>query len=263
MPGVGTASLGMGLQMAGHSTQTSQGVTTSLRGALSGTGTSIEGMGPGTSGANPGWSPGQAPAQRAQPNSQTPSGGSFLSVTSSSHSSSSYHARVSGTSSLSGLPTRPNGGGSGLGVPNGGGNLLEGIIAAGTGGVPQAVPGTVGGSGMSVHGSSSTSGSVSSSVISAAGIGQHPQLPQRKRMSDAAVAGLALGSVAGAVALTAIGATLASAAHSGRFGGGTRLGGCSGGGCSRGCGRKRRSLPQSKVPAEVLNSIQTNFDRQY
>ncbi|XP_077547907.1 uncharacterized protein LOC144160509 isoform X2 [Haemaphysalis longicornis] len=252
---------GVGVQMLGSSTQNLQGVGSTVSSGIPGGGVSSGGIGQSPSGSGPGWNPGQGSGQHAQPTSQMPGGGSYVSVSTSSHSSSSYHAHVSGATSVGGLPTSTGGGGSGSILSSRGGGLLGAIITAGTRGAPQGGPGAVGAGGLSALSPSVGGGTVSNGVVS--GIGTHRQVRQREKMSPAAVAGLTLGSLAGAVALGAIGATLAGAAQSGGLGGGRRLGGCSRGGCSGGCGRKRRSISQSRVAAEVLNNIQMNFDRLY
>lgn len=253
-----TTSLGV------HTTGSSrslQGIASTLTGAASGVGAPIGGFGPGPNGPTSGWNPGQS----AQPNSQPRGGGSFLSVSSSRQSSSSYHAQMvgtSGTSSLGSLPTSPGGGGSGSVVTSGGGNLLGAILRAGTGGAPQSSLEAVGAGGLGVAGSSVASGTLSSNVVSE--VGQQQQLPPRTRIGPAAAAGIAMGTIAGTIALSALGTGIANAIHSSGVRGGHRTGGCPGvRRCSSGCGRRRRSVPLSKVPAEVLNRIPTNFDRLY
>lgn len=216
---------------------------------------------------------GEIPGQGAQPTIQAPSGGSVVSVSTSSHSSSSWRAGYVGNSQghMGGSVPIPGAGGPAAGYPigpsgpgstptGGGGHLLNAIIAAGAGGTG------VGGSGsapaVALGGLSSSGSSVvgSRGVISGIAL-QPPQRRVRKpKPSAAAATGIALGVVAGTLALSAIGSGIAGAIHSGMAGGGRTISGC-GGGCPRSCGRKRRSVSQSKVPAEVLNSVPMDFNR--
>lgn len=226
------------------------------------------------SGSFPDGSPGgQGPAQRTQPTSQAPGGITHMTVSSSSHSASSWrsHTRLIGGSAVNskgGLPSLPantpsaNGpsGGSAFSPTgtNSGTSLLGVIAAASTGGHSVGGPATVTSPGLAGLVSSGTSVAGSSNAIS--GIAQHGQLQQRRKIDGATVAGLAIGSVASALALGAIGAGIAGAINSGMGTGGRTISGC-GGGCPRSCGRKRRSVSQSKVPAEVLNSVPMDFNR--
>ncbi|XP_077529167.1 uncharacterized protein LOC144141485 [Haemaphysalis longicornis] len=219
---------------------------------------------------------GQVPGQGPHPTNQVPSGGSVVSVShsSSSHSSSSWHARFQGNpqGQISGSVPSPGGGAPGGGYPigaggpgstgsAGGGSLLQAIAAAGTGRATVGGLGSVPAVGLGGLSSSGTSAVGSSSVTSAVA-GYPPQRPVIKP-SPAATAGIALGVLAGTLAVGAIGSGLAGAIQSGVIGGGRRGGGCSGGGCRSRCGRKRRSVPESKVPAQVLDSIPMNFKLRY
>lgn len=215
---------------------------------------------------------GQGFGQGIQPVNHALGGGSVVAVSSSSQSSSRWGAQIvqgPGGSLGHGLPSpgiggtvgAPSTGVSGFGSPGAGSVLLAAIRGAATGGGVHVGQGTVPGGGMGVLGSSGSSTSVSTGAIS--GITRHNHQRALGKPSAAATAGLALGAVAGAVALGVLGSTIASAVQSGVGGGGRRPIGCSGGGCRGGCGRKRRSVPQSKVPAEVLNSILTDFNRRY
>lgn len=225
------------------------------------------------SGGFPGGSPGEGPAQGTEPMSQGPGGMTHMTVSTSSHSASSWRSqthviRGSAVNSMGGLPSLagngPNdgapSGGSGFSATgtNSGTNLLGAIVTASTGGHPVGVPATVPSPAVGGIVSSGASVPVPNSAIS--GISQHTQIQRRRKIDGATVAGIALGSVASAIALGAIGAGIAGAINSGTGNGGRTINGC-GGGCPRRCGRKRRSVSQSKVPAEVLNSVPMDFNR--
>lgn len=223
----------------------------------------------------PGGSPGgQGPTQGTQPMRQGSGGMTHMTVSASSHSASSWRSRThvirgSAVNSGGAFPSLPGNtpsdmgpnGGSGFSSTgtNSGANLLGAIAAAAsTGGHSVGGPATVPSAGLSGLVSSGASVAGSSSAIS--GTAQHRQLQQRRKIDGATVAGIAIGSVASALALGAIGAGIAGAINSGMGTGGRTISGC-GGGCPRSCGRKRRSVSQSKVPAEVLNNVPMDFNR--
>lgn len=224
--------------------------------------------------AGNGLNPGQAPRHGTQPVSQGPSGGSFVSVSSSSRSESRWGAQYVANSqgnTGNGLPGLSGGspgvqypsGNSAPGTPGSGAErrLLAAIVAASNGRGSMSGPGT---SPQGVlQGISSSSTTVSGSHAAISGIAQHVPQQERKKMHPAAAAGIALGALSGALSIGVIGAGIAGALQSGALGGGRRMGGCPGGGCRSGCGRKRRSVSQSRVPAEVLNNIPMDFDRLY
>lgn len=216
---------------------------------------------------------GDVTGQDTQPNIQAPSGGSVVSVSTSSHSSSSWQAGYVANSQgrLGGSLPIPGGGGPGGGYPSvpsgpgsttagGGGHLLHAIIAAGTRGTTVGGPGSIPAVALGGLSSSGTSVAGSSAVIP--GPAQPVQKPRGRGPSGAAAAGIALGAMASALALSAIGAGVAGAIQSGRAGR-VSSGGCPRSGCRSACGRKRRSVLQSKVPADVLDSIPMSFERQY
>lgn len=258
----------MATQMASSSTQSAFGVASRVTHDISGVGALSGGSQSVPSVAVPGINPGQQPGQGSQPIGHVSGGQSFMSVSTSSHSERRWGTHIVGNSQGGGL-TNPGSGGpggaslpgtSGLGATGAGSGLYGTILGAATGQGLPAGPGALPADSMGGHSSSSVSVSSSSSSIS----GIAPHRPQHRigKPSAAAVAGIALGTMAGAVALTALGTGLASAIQAGT-GGGRRHVGCSRGGCSSGCGRKRRSVAQSKVPAEVLNSIPMDFNRRY
>lgn len=216
---------------------------------------------------------GDVTGQDTQPNIQAPSGGSVVSVSTSSHSSSSWQAGYVANSQgrLGGSLPIPGGGGPGGGYPSvpsgpgsttagGGGHLLHAIIAAGTRGTTVGGPGSIPAVALGGLSSSGTSVAGSSAVIP--GPAQPVQKPRGRGPSGAAAAGIALGAMASALALSAIGAGVAGAIQSGRAGR-VSSGGCPRSGCRSACGRKRRSVLPSKVAAEVLDSIPMSFERQY
>lgn len=258
----------MATQMASRSTQSAFGVASRVTHGISGIGALSGGSQSVPSVAAPGINPGQQPGQGSQPIGHVSGGQSFMSVSTSSHSERRWGTHIVGNSQGGGL-TNPGSGGpggaslpgtSGLGATGAGSGLYGTILGAATGQGLPAGPGALPADSMGGHSSSSVRVSSSSSSIS----GIAPHRPQHRigKPSAAAVAGIALGTMAGAVALTALGTGLASAIQAGT-GGGRRHVGCSRGGCSSGCGRKRRSVAQSKVPAEVLNSIPMDFNRRY
>lgn len=216
----------------------------------------------------------QVSGQDTQPISHGPRQGSVVSVTTSRHSASSFHAQIVRHNQGhldSALPGRESGR-PGVGYPSGaigqgttgtegGGGLLGTIVAASTGGGAASSPGSVPTVGLG--GLNSNVATVVGSSGTMSGITQHNQIPKRRRIDGGTAAGIAIGSLASALAIGAIGAGIAGVINSGSGAGPRRAVGCSGGGCSSGCGRKRRSVPQSKVPAEALNNIPTNFDRLY
>lgn len=229
------------------------------------------------SGSFQGGSPGQDPLQGPHPVRQVPGGVSHVTVSTSSQSASSWrsHTQVAGGSPGTlgvGLPSLgaggPGGGASigdlrlsstvtGAGTGSG---LLNVIVGAARGGRPASGPGPIIRGGLDTISSSGGSTSVSSGIIS----GGHQQLqkPGRRSPSGATTAGIAIGAVAGALALSAIGTGIASAIQH-NMAGRVSSGGCPRSGCRSSCGRKRRSVPESKVPAEVLDSIPMSFDRSY
>lgn len=186
------------------------------------------------------------------------------------------------------VPPRPSAGASfgngpetSMGSQPGLGSSLTGPVGGGfgtgSGGSPLAgIPSSIGSSGVSGGGSP---GAIGSGGIGAPGAGPRRRGPlppgsggHRHRRplgkpSPAAAAAIGLGVVAGALAASAISAGIASAftkPRSGLLGGARRVcPGCPQAPCVIGCGRKRRSIPESKVPPEILNSIPTNFERLY
>ncbi|XP_077538369.1 uncharacterized protein LOC144150942 isoform X2 [Haemaphysalis longicornis] len=233
------------------------------------------------SGSFQGGNPGQGPAPGTQPMSQGPGAGSHVTVSASSHSTSTWQARThvvrgSPASPAGGLPIIP-GNGPVVGAPSGGSvfsstgsssgtNLLGAIVEASAGGHSVGNPVTtipsagLAGPVPNGAGVSRSNGAISGTVR---GIAHHGQIQHRRRMGAAAATGIALGTVATALAVGAIGTGIASAIQSSMAAGGRRPGGCSRSGCSGGCGRKRRSVPPYKVPAEVLNNILMDFNRRY
>lgn len=251
--------LGGGSFVAGSSSHVSTTSTT----------TSIQGNGVGI-----GRTPGPGFGQGTQPANHVPGAGSVVSVSSSRHSHSTWGARIvqgSGGSLENGLPNlasggpsgMPSTGPSGLGPTGSGSGLLNAIVGAATGGGQHGVHGAVPDGRTGVLGSSVTSVSRSSGVISGIGQGQVAQNPHGRKPSAAAAAGIALGVMAGTIALGAIGSGIAGAINSGMAGGGRQGGGCPRRACGGGCGRKRRSILQSKVPADVLNNIPMDFNLRY
>lgn len=258
----------MATQIASSSTQSAFGMASRATHGISGIDALSGGSQSVPSGAASGVNPGQPPEQGSQPIGHVSGGHSFMSVSTSSRSERRWGTQIVGSSQGSGL-TNPGSGGpggatltgtSGLGATGAGSGLYGAILGAATGQGLPAGPGTLPANSMGGHSSSSVSVSSSSSAISEIPR-PRPQHPIGKP-SVAATAGIALGAVAGAMALTALGTGLASALQTG-MGGGRRHVGCSRGGCSSGCGRKRRSVAQFKVPAEVLNSIPMDFNRRY
>lgn len=229
------------------------------------------------SGSFPGGSPGQGSFQGPHPVSQVPGGVSHVTVSASRQSSSSWQAHThvvggSGGNLISGFPSH-GAGGPGSGVSIGGpassttvvgagtrSDLLDAIVGAASGRRPPSGPAPISPGGLGAIGSNGGSVSVSSGIVSG---GVQPVQKHRGRStSGAAAAGIAIGAVAGALALSALGTGIAGAIQSSRAGR-VSSGGCPVSGCRRPCGRKRRSVPQSKVPAEVLDSIPMSFDRPY
>lgn len=88
------------------------------------------------------------------------------------------------------------------------------------------------------------------------------------KLSPERAAAIGLGAAGTALALGAIAATIASAVQqrqrlAKQGGTGTGCVGCRRTPCIGNCGRQRRSIAKSKVPAEILDSIPVNFERLY
>lgn len=89
-----------------------------------------------------------------------------------------------------------------------------------------------------------------------------------KKLDQTTAAAIGLGVAGGALALSALAAGIASAIQhrprsAGLVGARRSCPGCLPTPCVRNCGRKRRSVPTSKVPSEILDNIPMNFERLY
>lgn len=190
------------------------------------------------------------------------------------------------------LPGSPSGPtfGSGSGSPGAGQagpGLSEPAPAGGSGG-PGASVAPFGGPGIPPSGTSGVSGAGGNGVLGAPGaqgvgpgLGRPPaggrvssNRPTRKphkQLTETEKAAIGLGVTGSLFALAGIGAAIASAVQSAqkhRPGNpGTAQGRLSTvllkPPCAHGAGRQRRSIRESKVPVEILNSIPTDFERLY
>lgn len=245
-----------------------------------------QGSGPGTLGSGPGTTGLQA---------GLPGGNGNFPGTVGSASSSGF---PEGGASL-GLPASPSeptfGRGSGIsGVSNGEPGMPQPASIGGNGGLGTSESPLGGSSGqpIGVGGAGGMGGSGAPGLMASgaqgAGLGQ-PSRPtsgtgvaatrrggrrRHKPLSDAEKAAIGLGVSGGVLALGALTAAIASAVQNSqrnrqgkpgsnvvRPAGGCR--GCPSQPCRNGPGRHRRSIPESKVPAEVLESIPMNFERLY
>lgn len=139
--------------------------------------------------------------------------------------------------------------------PSSGGSSGAGGAGGSAGPVPSILPGA--------------GGALTNTRLTVGGSRRHrPGLAGTRRKPNTAEAtAIGLGVLASALAAGAIGAGIAGALNRNRPRGigGARIGcsGCIRQPCVSGCGRKRRSIPKSKVPADILDSIPTNFERLY
>lgn len=182
-------------------------------------------------------------------------------------------------------PSLPNGPPPPVGSETSPGNTFPGLPVGVSVSASQGLP---------IAGSSSTSGSTGpGGAISSGGPGslsptepgseragqrlRGGSLPGRRpsphghrpgKLSPEKAAAIGLGAASTAMALGALAATIASAVqHRQRLrklgGTGTGCVGCRPTPCVGNCGRKRRSIAKSKVPADILDSIPVNFERLY
>lgn len=168
------------------------------------------------------------------------------------------------------LPS-PVGGGVGPGYSGSWAPQPGGPSSSGSTGVSGAGVNGAGARGPTATGAQGSGVGIGGRPISGSGpSGARPGRKPRKELTQTEKAAIGLGVTGGVFALTALGAAIASAvqtAHQrkpghGKPGGGAGTG-CLKPPCTSGCGRQRRSIQESKVTAEVLNSIPTDFERLY
>lgn len=196
---------------------------------------------------------GQSPGSGPPPFVSEAGPGSPMSNTPGSAPGEALGPSMSSNEPLSGAETL------GVGLPGG----LSPTPSSGSG--PAPIP--IGGTG--------TGGSVSrpsGAVLGPRRPGRQNRKPPKKLSRESAAA-IGLGVASGAFALSALAAGIASAvqerrrvAHAAAAGTAApgRRPGCNPKPCGANCGgRKRRSIPMSKVSADVLDSISVNLDHLY